>query len=217
MSIQSSDRFRVAFLYVALVLGALMTPALALAQENGDCLACHGDKDLSKQRDGKKVSLFIDEAKLGASVHGRALCVDCHADLKGAELPHQENLQKPTCTGCHTKQNADYGQGLHGTALARGHKLAPGCSDCHGSHEIVPVHDPRSPVTPVKIPFLCGRCHHEGSAVHERFDIPQSRILENYTESIHGEALLKKGSPELRLPPPLAIAHQLVKSWVEQE
>ncbi|MCE9521517.1 MAG: NAD(+) diphosphatase [Alphaproteobacteria bacterium] len=31
------------------------------------------------------------------------------------------------------------------------------------------------------------------------------------------EALLKKGTPELRLPPPLAIAHQLVKSWVEQE
>ncbi len=30
------------------------------------------------------------------------------------------------------------------------------------------------------------------------------------------EALEKKGAGELRLPPPLAIAHQLVKSWIEQ-
>ena len=30
------------------------------------------------------------------------------------------------------------------------------------------------------------------------------------------EALEKKGGGDLRLPPPLAIAHQLVKSWIEQ-
>jgi len=45
----------------------------------------------------------------------------------------------------------------------------------------------------MKIPFLCGKCHREGSPVQLQRDIPQDRILENYSESIHGEGLLKKG------------------------
>jgi cytochrome b subunit of formate dehydrogenase len=177
------------FLGVAFVLAG----GLARAQENSDCLACHGDKELTKLRAGKTVSLFVDEAALRASVHGEAPCIGCHADLAGVELPHGEKVQRATCISCHDREGKEYGAGLHGTALARGHTMAPGCADCHGRHEIVAIADSRSPVAPARIPFLCGECHHEGSAVHLRFDIPQDRILENYTESIHGEALLKKG------------------------
>jgi cytochrome b subunit of formate dehydrogenase len=176
------------------VLLLMAVPGRALAQENSDCLMCHGDKDLTGQRKGKTISLFVDEKRFAAGLHGKAQCIDCHADLKGAELPHAEHLAKPTCTGCHQKENADHAAGLHGRAEARGDAVAPKCVDCHGkAHDIVPVTDPASPVAPAKIPFLCGRCHHEGTPVSRKFDIPEERIFENYTESIHGEALLKKG------------------------
>jgi len=181
-----------AWLLAAAVLG--LAPGRALAQENGDCFTCHADKDLKKQRGGRTVSLYVDEKKLAAGAHGKQPCIGCHADLKGAEFPHAENLVKPTCTGCHEKENTDHAAGLHGRAEARGDAKAPNCADCHGkAHEIVPRGDPRSPVVAAKIPMLCGKCHHEGTAVSRQFDIPQDRIFENYSESIHGEALLKKG------------------------
>jgi cytochrome b subunit of formate dehydrogenase len=176
------------------VLAVLLAAGRALAQENADCLTCHGDKDLTTKRGGRTVSLFVDEKAFAAGVHGKTACIGCHQDLKGVEFPHAEHLARPSCTGCHDRENSDHAAGLHGRAEARGEAVAPRCADCHGrGHEIVPVRDPRSPVAPAKIPFLCGRCHHEGTAVSRRFDIPQDRILENYTESIHGEALLKKG------------------------
>ena len=53
--------------------------------------------------------------------------------------------------------------------------------------------DPGSPTTTTQIPLLCGRCHHEGSPVSLTHNIPQDHILENYTESIHGEGLFKRG------------------------
>ncbi len=37
-----------------------------------------------------------------------------------------------------------------------------------------------------------------------------------FTRAEVREAVLKGGKGELRLPPPLAIAHQLVKSWIEE-
>jgi NAD+ diphosphatase len=37
-----------------------------------------------------------------------------------------------------------------------------------------------------------------------------------FTRNEVRDALMRRGSPDLRLPPPLAIAHQLVKSWIEQ-
>jgi NAD+ diphosphatase len=37
-----------------------------------------------------------------------------------------------------------------------------------------------------------------------------------FSRAVVREALVKKGTDELRLPPALAIAHQLVKSWIEE-
>jgi thiosulfate reductase cytochrome b subunit len=179
---------------IAAVLLLAAAPVTVLAQESSDCLECHGDKELTKQRNGKTVSLFVDATKFAAAVHGKVPCIGCHADLKGSDFPHAETLKPPTCAPCHEKEVSDQAEGLHGRAEARGSAVAPRCVDCHGKgHAIVPVTDPASPVAPAKIPFLCGRCHHEGTPVSRSFDIPQDRILENYTESIHGEALLKKG------------------------
>jgi predicted CXXCH cytochrome family protein len=163
------------------------------AQENSQCFDCHSDKTLTKDSGGMTHSVFVEEKKFSTSVHGTLLCIDCHADLAGKEIPHEENLNKVNCGICHTNQQGMYSEGLHGKAAARGDKLAPTCTNCHGKHDIALVKDPLSAVSPMKIPFLCGKCHQEGAPVQKERVIHQDHILENYSESIHGEGLLKKG------------------------
>ena len=105
-------------------------------------------RTLTKKRAGKTVSLYVDQAKFEASVHGKQLCIGCHADLKGKELPHDETLKPATCRSCHPVETGQHENSLHGKAIARGDELAPHCINCHGNHEIVAVKDPRSPVQP---------------------------------------------------------------------
>ncbi len=173
------------------LLPALFRPLAA--QENSDCLTCHSDNSLAKKRGGRIVSLFVDEKKIGGSVHGKLPCIGCHQDLAGSEFPHKETLKKVECGECHSTEQKLHAASLHGRAVSRGDPLAPDCRTCHGTHEIVKVKDPKSPVQPFNIPFLCGRCHKEGSPVSRARNIPQTNILENYSESIHGEALMRKG------------------------
>ncbi len=165
----------------------------ALAQSNDDCMMCHEDSSLRGMRGGKEISVHVDAKALASSVHRDLDCVSCHQDLAGSEFPHTENPARVDCGMCHDQQAAQHAQSLHGRAAAMGDKLAPSCRDCHGTHAIKSHLDPSAPTNLINIPQLCGRCHHEGSPVSETHDIPQDRILENYSESIHGEGMYKKG------------------------
>jgi cytochrome b subunit of formate dehydrogenase len=183
-----SSRIRFAVLMVA-----LFTPVWAAAQSVEDCMMCHEDQTLTKKRDGKVVQLYVDAKKYSGSVHGSMACVDCHMDLQGTEFPHKEQLAKVECGMCHSDEEAAHAQSLHGQAIARGDTLAPRCIDCHGNHDILPVKDPNSAVAPARIPYVCGKCHQEGTPVQRQREIHESNILENFTESMHGEALVRKG------------------------
>jgi hypothetical protein len=177
----------------ALTVAMLLVGRAGLAQDNADCLGCHGDKDLTTLRQGRTVSLFVPEKTFASSVHGGLTCTSCHADLEGKELPHEAPLAKVNCGSCHETEQKQHTKSLHGQAIARGDPMAPRCADCHGVHDIRPAKDPLSPVAPLRVPFTCGRCHEEGSPVQRSHVIHQDRILENYSESIHGEALFRKG------------------------
>lgn len=182
---------RTAIVWLAL-LGGLAAAPLA-AQQSAQCLACHGERGLTTLRAGRTVSLFVDTKRFSSSVHGALSCTSCHSDLEGKELPHATPLAKVNCGTCHSQEQGQHSRSLHGKAIARGDPLAPHCVDCHGNHDILPVKDPRSAVAPMKVPFVCGRCHQEGTPVQVSRPIHQDHILENYSESIHGEGLLRKG------------------------
>ncbi len=162
------------------------------ASDSATCLACHGDKGMTKKHGAAVVSLFVDGKKFSPSIHGSVGCTGCHSDLDVDKLPHGKPA-KVNCGNCHTQEQDLYSRSLHGKAAAKGDSLAPRCIDCHGNHDIVPVKDKRSTVAPLSIPFVCGKCHQEGTPVQKNRDIGEHNILANYTESIHGEALLKKG------------------------
>ncbi len=165
----------------------------AFAQDNSDCLSCHEDNTLKGTRKGKIINVFVDEKKLKGSVHSKIQCIDCHVDLRDSDFPHDENPKPAQCGKCHEEPQKLYSEGLHGKAKFKGDPLAPGCGDCHGNHDILKKKDPRSKTFPLNVPFLCGKCHKEGSPVQLQRNIPENHILENYSESIHGEGLLKKG------------------------
>ncbi len=177
-------------LLVIVARGAWAAPA---EDANETCLACHSDKTLTTKRGSRTVSLFVEGKKFSSSIHGSLACTSCHADLEGKELPHATPLAKVNCGTCHSQEQEQHARSLHGKAIARGDPLAPRCADCHGNHDIVSVKDGRSAVAPLKVPFVCGKCHREGTPVQMNRAIEQHNILENYSESIHGEGLLKKG------------------------
>jgi hypothetical protein len=180
-----------ATLAAAFALAAWATSAAA--QEAADCLACHGEKDFTTERKGRTVSLYVPEKAYTASVHGSLACISCHTDVEGMEGGHDAPLKKVDCSACHETETKQHAASLHGKAMNRGDSLAPTCAACHGIHDIRSVKDPASPVSPLKVPFTCGKCHQEGTVVMRQRNIHQDHILENYSESIHGEGLLRKG------------------------
>ncbi|MBF0121852.1 MAG: hypothetical protein HQL21_00410 [Candidatus Omnitrophica bacterium] len=189
------SRFKTSFLIVFYVFSFCLATSLSQAEEkstpksaptadNESCFACHSDKDSAP---------YIDEATFKASKHGGEFCITCHDDLANTDFPHKSPVNPVNCGTCHTDEDAQFVDSLHGKALAKGDKLAPRCQNCHGSHDIVSVKNNNSKVSPLKIPFVCGSCHSEGLPVQVQREIHQDHILENYSESIHGEGLLKKG------------------------
>ncbi len=164
-----------------------------LAQSVEDCLDCHADEELTKERDGREILLYIEENRYHGSVHGEADCIDCHADLDGVELPHDEELETVDCDVCHDDVADIYNNSLHGKAANKGAKLAPRCWDCHGAHYIYSIDSLDSRITKFNIPFMCGQCHKEGTPVSRTYDIHQDSILSHYSLSIHGVGLFQQG------------------------
>lgn len=178
---------------ILILLFLIIIPIIVLSQTDEDCLMCHGERDFKVEHGLKVRYLFIDNIILKKSVHKDLECVDCHSALKGVDLPHEERVSAVQCGICHEREEKEHSESLHGKAVKRGDPLAPNCKACHGEHNILSSKDINSDTAPIKIPFLCGKCHREGAAVQLQREIHKDRIIENYSESIHGEGLLKKG------------------------
>jgi cytochrome b subunit of formate dehydrogenase len=157
-----------------------------------ECAVCHEPGPPQARREADAPPRF-GAAALRASPHAKLACTACHADLEGKEFPHEKKPAPVACGACHVTEQQQYVESLHGQAAARGEKLAPSCKDCHGRHDVLARSDLNSATNTVNVPALCGRCHHEGSPVQLTYHIPQDSILKNYSESIHGEGLFKKG------------------------
>ena len=154
-------------------------------------LICHGKIDFKKvDETGKLKYLYVNDEDLRKSVHQKKGCTDCHADVN--EIPHKTTPKQVNCARCHFKGNPEgapqsdkyleYQESSHGKAWAAGKKNAPGCQDCHGTHDVRHKADPLSHVTRANLARTCGRCHLE----------PYNQ----YMESVHGDAAYVKGVAE---------------------
>ncbi|MGD8362490.1 MAG: hypothetical protein PVJ04_13775, partial [Gemmatimonadota bacterium] len=183
-----SGLFTAAFL-LTLVFRA--SPAVAI--DNETCLECHGDSGMETERGGKTISLFVDAKVFAKSVHKDLDCVMCHMDADVEDLPHPERMAPVYCGNCHDDAQLGFDAGAHGQALNRKEPYAPHCYDCHGTHDIQSPENPDAKTYHMNVPVLCGGCHREGAPVSRVYDIGEHNIVENYSQSIHGEGLFKKG------------------------
>jgi formate dehydrogenase gamma subunit len=156
--------------------GPLAAESAAEPIKNSACLDCHGDKTLTKTNAaGKEVSLFVDVAKLAASVHKTNLCASCHSDITPKHPDDNVPAQPANCRQCHEEQSESYGASVHGLALAKGRKDSATCSDCHDGHTILPPTSPESPLHFSRLAQTCGACH--------------DQVAKDVEESVHGKAV----------------------------
>ncbi|MCK6480513.1 MAG: cytochrome c family protein [Planctomycetes bacterium] len=188
----------------AAILALLLLPAVSLAGEEG-CGVCHGAERLRHEQ----------------SVHrsGGLTCVSCHGGdpsaVESAEAAHAEAkgfLGRPSraqsalfCGTCHSDVGRMRSFGLrtdvleayrsshHGKAvLERDDPDAATCLDCHGSHDVARVMDPRSPAYRSRVPATCGRCHGD-EAMMKRHGV-EATAPRDFAGSVHGRRLAE-GEP----------------------
>ena len=176
------------------------------------CSSCHGkahEVQAAEKVAPQQCASCHDDAVHGyqMGVHAAArkngekqapTCLACHGS------PHQilasSDPRSPvshtnipaTCGTCHGQkfvmervgQSAQpfysYEESVHGRAVAAGSTKAAVCTDCHGVHEIRKASDDKSSIFKFNVPATCSKCH--------------NAVEQQYTQSIHGQAIAKGNS-----------------------
>lgn len=154
------------------------------AQSSTDCLTCHSDTSLTKEKDGKQISLFADESALAGSPHKKLVCVACHTGFNQDAIPHKEKIEPVNCARCHAGnvlKHTFHPQLIR--AIAAHQEPDISCKDCHGTHNIVSPKVPGSKFNESNLVESCGECH--------------SDVKEDFQKSEHGKAIAGgiKGAP----------------------
>lgn len=157
------------------LLGEEATPH-AMPLQTVSCASCHAEQAALARED----------------VHGRAQGKD--PQLKGCDTCHGEHDWYPAtdsrtrylptglthaCASCHTPRLVDplltlpvkprpdgtpWPTGPHGFLVSGEFRYVTQCESCHGEHAIFNTSDPRSKVSPERIPETCGGCHEGATA-----------------------------------------------------
>ena len=172
----------------------ILATGTAMAMTDEDCLECHSDQEMTTEKDGKELSLFVNGAEFKDTIHAENGCISCHeeADVEAGE-DHPFPMAPVNCSNCHEEINEIYQNSLHGKALQKNDQFAPKCYSCHTKHNILPNTNKKSKTFVMNIPLTCGGCHREGTSMTQTHNIHKKNILENYSMSIHGEGLFRKG------------------------
>jgi cytochrome b subunit of formate dehydrogenase len=152
------------------------------------CAECHADAQEAYSRS------YHAKAAKGSGAPA-ANCQDCHGGAHeilaaaDAKSPVTHDNIPITCGRCHGQKflmesNGEsgqpfvsYQQSVHGLAIEKGSKKAAVCTDCHGSHLILPANDAQSPIYKFNVPATCGKCH--------------SAVEQTFMQSIHGQGIMR--------------------------
>jgi len=156
--------------------------------KNISCAQCHADAKQAYEHS-------VHARKIGPGQNVAATCVNCHGSTheivgpgSSSSTVYHANIPA-TCGQCHgqkflMEQNGEstqpfisYQSSVHGRAIENGSQNAAVCTDCHGSHEILPANRAGSPIYKFNVPATCGKCHTE--------------IAHTFNTSIHGQAIMR--------------------------
>ena len=153
-----------------------------------DCATCHEQE--VKAYNSSLHAIARQKGNLSA-----ATCLDCHGNIHEV-LPSSDansrvshlNIPK-TCGSCHGQKFVmqssglsaapftSYQESVHGKAVAAGSEKAAVCTDCHGTHDILPPGDSKSTIFKFNVPTTCAKCH--------------DNVKQEFMGSIHGQAIAK--------------------------
>ncbi len=178
-------------LYMDSIHGRAVTKSGLLVAAN--CSDCHGSHDIRPPQDATST---INRGRIPAtcgrchagvlseyegSIHGRlhasgnlkaAVCVDCHTAHEirrvDTEIARLDIVRE--CGTCHKESLRTYEDTFHGQVTSLGFTRTARCSDCHGSHGILPKADPRSRVNTANLVQTCGSCHSDANAKFVKYD-----------------------------------------------
>jgi Class III cytochrome C family len=182
---------------VAAGVAAPAVPASGQAAQRVDCAKCHSNRDFlaGKGGAGGDSALYVTPALLQNTVHQSLSCTDCHRGFETG-YPHSVSSIVTPCETCHEQEGRDWHASIH-AANAEAQGDAPTCVGCHGSHVVYGIKDPRSPIYPLNVAALCGRCHGDARIIGKYFAGPeklQARIATiQFPKSVHGAALTRDG------------------------
>jgi len=184
----------------------------SVLHQRTECVNCHAKEN----REYKK------------SIHGRALaqgitaaptCTDCHGEKnieRTSERFDPEGVIE-LCSSCHSNKELmlrfqinpyvveGYKDTYHGKMFEMGNvgmKFAV-CTNCHGSHSILPPEDPESSVSRAHIVETCKQCHprandkfvsylvHAKKPSEEELDF--GRVLAKAEANLHGDEIAAPG------------------------
>ncbi len=180
------------------------------------CATCHDQPAAQYDR-----SVHAEARRAAPATSVAASCKDCHGthDIRPAVDPesHTYHLNlAATCGKCHGNPDIIkrgrirignvvqlFQDSIHGLALTKaGLMVAPACTDCHGSHQILRKSNSGSRIFRTNVPATCGKCH-EG-------------VQHRYEDGIHGTAM-RSGNTFAPVCSTCHSAHQIqrvdVESW----
>lgn len=157
---------------------------------NSDCLDCHEAEFKARKKGAAPEWIGVRPELFAKSVHGSLNCVDCHNTVASAD--HSTPLPPAQCASCHQDSTTQFAASIHGMSHQMGASEAASCSSCHGTHDIVSVKRPDSPVYKLNLARTCGTCHDNPQLVTD-YRMGKSAAAEHYLDSIHGRALVKMG------------------------
>lgn len=164
------------------------------------CARCHADREVAARGGipipgaGRMYERSIhNDAIVRKGLNKSATCADCHGshDLKDRLDPaspiFRANVPR-TCGKCHYGVYVIFRESVHGAAFARGVPDAPGCTDCHGEHDIRRAAEPGSSVYFATVSEkTCPSCH-AAERLAARYGVPIEKVR-GYEESFHGLSL----------------------------
>ena len=129
---------------------------------NDNCKSCHKDVKADFE-ESVHSPLVTKELKDGRKLPN---CTDCHGihivDKSGV-AKNLKQVSESNCGSCHEKEQSLYHQTFHGKALLLN---KPGdavrvaaCFDCHGTHNVMSLDNPKSTINPKNRVKTCGECH----------------------------------------------------------
>jgi predicted CXXCH cytochrome family protein len=163
------------------------------------CIDCH-PAQYSQLKDSIHYTV-LSEGNINAPV-----CSDCHnpharSVLGQNPLQMEMAVTSEICASCHNSIYVEYAQSVHGKALfQQDNPDVPGCTDCHGTHDIA---DPTTAMARLTSPELCAKCH-SNHAIMDKYGL-STDVLSTYLSDFHGKSVFvsEKLDPNQPVPEPV--------------